>query len=152
MPYSIVLLITIIGVLAAFLPYSYMITNIPLLPVRQQAFAQADGAEPTGGGSEGPSDGAEPTGGGSEGPSDGAEPTGGGSEGPSDGAEEESALTPEDADGSRQDFDEFYCDSLSGTCGCVNTNDCVMMVLSGQCKEGTWKPVPPGGGKCDWNT
>jgi len=67
---------------------------------------------------------------------------------------EESRLTPEDADGTRQDFEEFSCQSPTGTggqCFCYSIDDCVKMVLSGQCKEGTWKETDDTSGECDWN-
>ena len=67
---------------------------------------------------------------------------------------EESALTPEDVDGNRQDFDEFSCQAPSGTggtCFCYSAGDCVKMVLSGQCKDGTWKETGDTSGECDWN-
>ena len=67
---------------------------------------------------------------------------------------EESALTAEDADGTRQDFDEFSCQApagTGGTCFCYSADDCVKMVLSGQCKEGTWEETGDTSGECDWN-
>ena len=154
MIYSIVLLIMIVGTVTAFLPYSFLINNTPLLSLTQEAFAQGDsaledssggavsgnGAEPTGGGStEGPTDDTEPT--------DGTEPTGGGStEGPVD-----EAITGEN--GNVTQFDEYTCysDSKPPSCQCIGVGDCVKMVLSGQCKDVTWKETGGGdSGECEW--
>ena len=146
-----------ICILTAFLPYSFLVYNAPLLLLGQHVFAQGDSApEDSSGGSE-TGNGAEPTGGGgggiTEGPSDdsgltdGTEPTGGGggTEGPVD-------EVPNGDNGDVTQFDEFYCNSLTNppSCHCSGADDCVKMVLSGQCKDDTWKDLDDNFGRCDW--
>lgn len=146
MTYSIVLLVMIIGTVTAFLPYSFLIYNTPPWSLGQHVFAQGDGALEDSSGDSETRNGAEES---SEdsGLTDGTEPTGGG--GGIEGPVEE---VPSGDNGDVIQFDEFTCysDSNPPSCQCFGVGDCVKMVLSGQCKDGTWKETGDDSGDCDW--
>jgi len=121
----------IVGTVTAFLPYSFFINDAPLLSLTQQAVAQGDSAlEDSSGGADS---------------GNGAEPPGGGTEGPTD-----KVISGEN--GNVTQFDEFTCssDSKPPSCLCFGVGDCVKMVLSGQCKDGTWKETGGDSGECNW--
>lgn len=109
--------------------------------------SSSDGGTPTngGGGTEDPFDEMEPT---DEEPTDGTGPTDGDS-----GSVEPVDEVPVDGNANTTQFENFTCDTAGGgKCFCIGADDCVKMVLSGQCKDKTWKPDPGGdGGECDWN-
>jgi hypothetical protein len=49
---------------------------------------------------------------------------------------------------------QIYLPSMMNSNLCVigvGVGDCVKMVLSGQCKDGTWKETDDDSGECDWN-
>lgn len=71
-----------------------------------------------------------------------------------DNTEKDSVLTSDNDDNpddKGNGSDDFHCDTDSGICSCIGVDDCVKMVLSGQCKEGTWKPIDDESGDCNWN-
>lgn len=81
---------------------------------------------------------------------DATEPTEGGGGGGIEGPVDE---VPSGDNGDVTHFDEFTCstDYDPPSCECLGAGDCVKMVLSGQCKDGTWEETDFDSGKCDWN-